>query len=193
MFVIYLACAGLGLTLIVVSLLFGGDHDTAMLDLDADADLDVDSPPGALTDLEHAAEIGPWLPFASMRFWTFSFASFGLIGASLSALALPWWVALAAAVIGGGTLGTGAAAMFRALARDKVSGDLQLHHLVGQEGTVTLVVRPGGRGKVLVQTSAGAMELTAITSDPQAIERGSRVLIASVEGSTLNITVLPDA
>ncbi len=214
---IYLAALGFGSSLILVSLFFGGgdkdfdkdvdvDHDVDV-DVDADADIDHDLDAEAEAELEvdkdvdlagHAAqgmESGSealWIPFLSMRFWTFGMATFGLAGTLLTLLSVSWWLSLAVSVLVGVGLGIGAAWFFRQLKRDTVSGDTTLSRFAGEEARVLLTVRPGGQGKIVVETLAGRVEMLASTRDREAIERGSTVIIAQVRGGGADVSYLPD-
>ena len=71
---IYITAACIGAGLIALTLLVGGDHDADIDSPDAEGDAGFDA--------------AGWLPFASLRFWTFFSAAFGLTGIGLSALDL---------------------------------------------------------------------------------------------------------
>jgi hypothetical protein len=217
---VYLVAAGLGVSLIAVSLILGG-HDAdgdAHLDADAhvDGDLHVDADASADVhvdgDLHVDADGAPdaaahadaptagggagllgWLPLASMRFWTFLVAGFGLTGAGLTAGGAPWGLALAVALLVGIGGGWGAAAFFRRLLHDRVSGETSLGGLVGREAQVALPVRPLARGRILVTTGAGVVELSATTRDGAEIPRGATVLIADVRDGVADVTALAPA
>ena len=83
---IYLVTLIVGGVLVLVSV-FLGDSDTdadVAADIDVDADLDLAA--GADVDADGSLDVGlidalqAWLPFTSMRFWTFFAAFFGLTG-----------------------------------------------------------------------------------------------------------------
>lgn len=199
MLALYLAAFAMGAVLIGASLLFGGGDDLdvdADLDLDLDADVDLDADLDADMDLdadadldgdvEHQidsnADIGQaWLPFLSMRFWTFGATAFGATGALLMLAGFTGLLALAFALPMGALCGTGAAWLFRYLKRNQVSADTGLSRLVGHEARVLLSVRPEGLGKVMVQSQGGRIELTARTGDSRPLPRGATVLIAHID------------
>ena len=117
--------------LFVAASVFFGDHDTdsdadfdadldtdfdADLDIDADIDVDVDADidvdaDHSIADIVHAggdaAHDALWLPFFSLRFWTFSLASFGLTGTLLQLLIGVTAVVLPASLVTGMAVGTG--------------------------------------------------------------------------------------
>lgn len=150
MLFVYLGAVIFGGALVGASAL-GGDSDVETeldteldADVDADGDLDGDSG-GALGD----AVLG-WLPFASMRFWTFFLAFGGLTGALLSALGSPD-SALVVAGISAGTgylSGLGITRVMRALKKGQVSSAVQQEDYIGAEGTLLLPARSDAPGQV---------------------------------------------
>ena len=85
----------LGGVLIVASIVLGDTDTDVDLDVDADVDLDVglDGDQDALIVLKDpgdaVADAGIWLPFFSLRFWTFALAGFGASGLLLHLLGCP--------------------------------------------------------------------------------------------------------
>lgn len=215
---LYLFTLLFGGLLIGVSLLLGGhdvEHDTDATDagldhdVDAEADADVDldhdhdhdhdfdkdigEAAKGVADALRGTEPGPWLPFLSIRFWTFSAAAFGLTGLLLTLFGIPEILGALIAAAMGLSVGLGAAWVFRQIKTDTVSGDVDLRRLIGQEARVLLPVRPGDMGKVVVRTMGGHIELLAITRDTQVLEPGSTVLIAHVDKGVADVTSLPGA
>ncbi len=202
MLAFYLACLGLGSSLILVSLFFGGgdkdfdvDHgvdldadadadlDTDMdgdvdLDLDADADVDLDADAHADVDKSLDADSNYWLPILSMRFWTFGLATFGLSGTLLSFLSLPTGVAFTMALGVGVAIGWATAALFRRLKNETVTSPTTLASYRGEEARVLLRIRTGSVGKIVIQGPDGRVEMMA-TSDTE-IDRDSKVVIVAV-------------
>jgi membrane protein implicated in regulation of membrane protease activity len=203
---LYLGALLFGGILIGASLLLGGgdsdaDHDVAA-DHEIAVDHDVDHDVAVDHDVDHDVAVDKdvhlphaegaalyWLPFLSLRFWTFGAAAFGFVGVALHYF-LPWLLTLALALLTGLVVGTGTATLFRQLRRDTVSADVGLARLVGQEARVLLPVRPGGTGKIVIEASDGRVELLARTRDEAAIEPGARVLVASIDQGTADVTSL---
>ncbi len=216
MLALFLAAAGFGTALIVVSFLLGGGDTDADLDVDADVDLDVDADVDldADADLDAGAGgssfdadvdldadgdadgggdgggIGQWLPITSLRFWTFALFAFGLTGSLLSLLGAGAILSAVVAVLVGVGIGWAAAQIFRYLLRERVSGATTLDSLAGREGRVVIPVREGRRGKIAVQGPAGRIELLATSGDGRDLMRGERVLIAHVEDGVADVTSL---
>ncbi|MBW1876798.1 MAG: NfeD family protein [Deltaproteobacteria bacterium] len=165
------------------------------LDLDADADVDLDvDHDSSIADLVHHGVEGThdamWLPFLSLRFWTFSMASFGLMGVLLTLILGQVIATLPIALVTGVSIGTFAAWFFRRLKHDTVTADTGLRQYIGAEARVLLPIRPGQTGKIVIDTLAGQVELHAVTGDAEEIPRGGRVLVAHIEGDKADVTNL---
>lgn len=158
-------------------------------DAEAEADLDKDLG-GALAEGAAQGSDAIWLPFLSLRFWTFGLASFGLTGVLASVLSVGAIPTLVSALLAGGSLGTGAAWFFQRIKSDTVSGETGFQRYTGEEARVLLTIRPGGTGKIVVQTLAGRIEMLAQTRDANPIERGQTVLIANVRGGIADVSRL---
>ena len=190
---LYLASLGFGASLILVSLLFGGGDKEFDKDFDKDLELDGDA------DIDGAAEgqvgasteaAGPWLPLLSMRFWTFALATFGLTGTLLTLLSVPALITGVMAGVVGIGLGLGAARFFHALKKDSVTAEVSLSRFAGEEARVLLAVRPGGTGKIVLQTATGRVEMPATTRDSEALDIGATVIIASVRDGVADVSDL---
>jgi hypothetical protein len=202
---LYLASAAFGLVLVGASaLLGGGDHDAdhdADHDLEADHDVehdlehDADHEHGGLHDagmaLAHVHAVpGPWLPFTSLRFWSFFAAAFGVTGSALVAGGVMEPFAGLVSAPTGLAVGWGAALLLRQLRTDTVSGEVTLDRFAGEEARVVLAVRPGGTGKIRLSTRTGVLDLPARTLDAHEIGVGSPVLVAAVRDGVADVTAL---
>ena len=150
MAMLYYVTLAIGGTLVLVSLLLGGDHDH---DVDADVDLDVDVDADADADFDHGGfdALDAWLPFMSLRFWTFCLAFFGLTGTLLTTLELGG-SQLTVGLLAGGmgyVAGVGASAAIRKLRNEVVDSSLRADDYVGESATVMVPIARGKRGKVL--------------------------------------------
>ena len=214
----YLAAFAFGSVLIGASIVLGGkdfdaDKDIDLdkdiefdkdidLDLTADADVDADADADAdgdadkdlaleKADVGGAADALIFNPLLSFRFWTFFLASFGGVGAALTAIG-----ALAAAVVAGVAVPTGfvigyaAAATFRSLKRNTVRTLTDSRQLGGEIGDVLLTVAPGKRGKIRVRMGGADVELIAVTDEGE-IPRGSQALVVRIVDGIAVVTALP--
>lgn len=197
---IYLAAALFGGIIIGVSFLVGGhdaggdggapdhggpDHEGVLESTGEGNDHPVAHDAHAGADVQWM-----WLPFLSVRFWTFFCASFGLTGVLLTLFGIGEPLSALVSAPFGALIGYGAAMVFQRLNTDQVSGDVGLERFIGTEAKVVLPIRPGDVGKITVQTMSGTFELPARTRDLVAIEPGRTVLIASIDGGTADVTHL---
>ena len=198
---LYLGAMVFGAVLIGVTLFFGShdfDADTDLdVDLDHDLDMDVDADLGAV---HGDAVFGPdglaedldasnlWLPFTSMRFYTFFTFAFGLGGTIMTWFGVPSILTLGISAVVGFVLGWLAAWSFRKLYRDTVTGDVGVQRFVGQEARVLLPVRLERRGKIVLDSPMGQIELPAETGDDRSFSPGDRVLVAHIDEGVANIT-----
>jgi len=164
-------------------------------ELDASADLDGGGSDlaGHLGALQHeAAEAGgAWLPFLSLRFWTFSLATFGATGALLDLFDFPSLVSAPASALTGAATGFAVAWAFHRLKTERVSGDTGLRSLTGREGRLLLSVGPDKLGKVRVATGGGDVDLPARTQDGRPIPVRETVLVVDVKDGVAQVTSLP--
>jgi hypothetical protein len=165
---IYLAALAFGLTLLVVSLFFGGK----------------DTDHGGGHDHEGLKDSGApglgWAPITSLRFWIFLFTFGGGAGLALDALGS------SEAVTGGGALGIGwvsgvlAVAIIRSLTKRSVSSRIAGAELVGLTGTLVLPVGKDKPGKVRVEVKGRTEDYVAnVVEDGGELATGATVLIVS--------------
>ncbi|RME24549.1 MAG: hypothetical protein D6798_10985 [Deltaproteobacteria bacterium] len=216
---LYLGSLALG-GLIIVASIFLGDHDhdadadadvdvDAAVDLDADADLDADLDLDADADFDAEADGdlhaghdfdkafeagqeagGTWLPFLSLRFWTFALATFGGTGTLLDLLGFSDLIAFPVATVTGVGVGWVVAWFFHKLKSERVTGDTGLKGIRGSEGRLLLPVGPDKPGKVRVVVDGQDVDLVARTGDGRRLEARQAVLIVDVADGVAEVTAL---
>lgn len=213
MLTIYLIAAIVGGSLIVLSALGGGDsdhdldadHDVDLaidhdldldhdldvdhdIDLDADHDLDVSAADAAHGPLDVVDAEGIWLPFLSLRFWTYFAAAFGLVGALLT-----WLGTLGALAVGLAAGGTGLAAglamayTMRLLKAGEAHGQIKLSDYEGAEGHVRVSVGPGAPGKIRTRIRGEELDLIALPAADDTLPPGTPVMIIEMEGAVARV------
>jgi membrane protein implicated in regulation of membrane protease activity len=170
-----------------------GDLD-ADVDADADADHDVDHALAlaAQAELAEAADspmFGGWLPFLSLRFWTFGLASFGATGAMLFFVSPA--LSLAASIPTGLVIGTTVAALFRYLKKSATGHVASTRSYRGREAKVLLTIRPDGVGKIRIPVDGPDVDMLARTKEGEEISIGSKVLVITVEDDVAEVIPLP--
>lgn len=215
MLTLYMVALGFGGVLLGTSVLLGGlgGHDVDKdfdldKDLDLSGDLDLDAEVDAEVDLDgdgdmdHALATNTidghggygvawlWLPFLSLRFWSFGGVAFGGMGALLTLVGTGSVLTGFVASASGYVFGAIAAWFFKRIKHDLVTADTQLKRFVGEQAQVVLAVRPDKVGTIRIASLSGDVEVPATTRDRHTLEPGSTVLIASFTGRTADVTKL---
>jgi membrane protein implicated in regulation of membrane protease activity len=210
----YVVALGVGGTLVLASLVFGGkDHDSGGHDADHGADHDHghdhaghadDAARGAMVVAgEHglvrhdggAADAAlSLLPVTSVRFWTFFLAFFGLTGLTLTAAALgPGVVVNALLSTGVGYLsGMSVVTVGRRLQRASTDSHVSAADYAGAAATVVLPVARGRTGKIRLELKGRTVELMADTEDEQTYETKQRVMIYQMTADGRALITRPD-
>jgi len=185
----YLIALIVGGSLVAVSLIFGGDHDYDV-DADVDADFDADADADADADGGHDAAHGVsgfdalhgWLPIASMRFWTFFLAFFGLTGTVLSAGKLLGGIATAvvAGVIGY-ICGASITSAVRKLHKQVVDSTLGEADYVGATAKVSLPVSKDRTGKIRMNIKGRVVTLMAETEEEEELGLNQPVMVYAIK------------
>lgn len=187
MAVFYLAALIVGAGSLVVQLFVGhdvqGDLAGAGVHLDA----------GGVHDAGHdAPSIGVATIFLSLRFWTFGLLAFGLVGSLLHYLEFAGsTVTLLAAAVMGTLSGVLASWTFFALSRASVNSGAEAEDAVGQVGKVLIGCKKGKIGKIRLEVRGQTVDYLASTDD-DALEEGSDVLVEEVRGDTLHVSRAPE-
>ncbi|MBK9032707.1 MAG: hypothetical protein IPL61_15785 [Myxococcales bacterium] len=166
MLTIYLIALGFGGTLLLASMLLGGQDASA------------DHGDGGEVHTE-AAEGGEaiWTVARSVRFWTFLFAFGGAVGAVLTGLDAAGTVATAViAGLAGVAAGTVATTVMRAVS-GAASSMVEAAELTGVSGVVVVAIERGQLGKVRVEAKGRAVDLLAATDDAAALPTGTEILV----------------
>jgi hypothetical protein len=173
-----------------------GDVDTdADFDVDGDLDVGLNGDYDAILILKDPADAmvdaGTWLPFFSLRFWTFALASFGASGIALHLLGVTGVLGAVVSALLGMGIGTAAAWVFRQLQLSQPSGNVGMLDVRGTEATVLLSVGPDKLGKVRVTVDGQHIDLPARTQGDTTMNRNGKALVLSVDDGIANITPVP--
>jgi membrane protein implicated in regulation of membrane protease activity len=209
---LYIVCLVMGGVLVAASALGAGGHDGVHQELEheapshgGEAEPEVHGHDASheveLTELSQVPSVsstespagGAWLPFLSLRFWTFFSAFFGLTGLTLTLLSLsspP--VALAAAVGVGIVSGVGVTSLFRAVKGAQVDSSVEVEDLQGAVGRVLVPIDVGSEGLVRVKVKGAVKDLRAVTDDGAPITRGASALVLLVRDGVARVTATGD-
>jgi len=184
MLTLYLIALMVGGTLVMATLVLGdhGDADLAT-DLDVDVDVDVHVDVDAHADAVGAPDaVLSWLPFASLRFWTFFLAFFGLTGTVLAGLGLVGNAIAVAiiAVVVGYVSGFCVVKALRNLRETSADSSVSETDYLGATGIVMVSVGPGHTGKVRLALKGRDVELLARTEDETTLAAKQPVMVYDV-------------
>ena len=122
-----------------------------------------------------------FMPFLSIRFWTFALTFFGLCGLVVQGfhLAAAATVPFLASGLGVAT-GYTASRVFQALAREAVGKLPPASSHVGREGRLLLPVGPGQRGKIRLSIGGADTDLVAESDSGDVLPAAATVLVVGI-------------
>jgi hypothetical protein len=177
----YVFALVLGSILLGASFLMGGDHHgdgdagghlEGHVDHDHDLDAHADGDHDAHGDLG-----GLFGVLASMRFWTFFAAFFGLTGVVLDGFDLAAdLVTLGLAIGVGFVTGFVAVTIIRRLSATDTGVAAGVSDYVGKSGELLIAVGPGRIGKIRIELKGTTVDVLVVSED-ETIARGEQALI----------------
>lgn len=169
MLLVYIVSAIVAGVLVLLSL-FGGDHEG-------------DSDSG-----DHDGDAGFWLPFFSLRFYTYFFAGFGTTGLLLKYLtkANPITAAIISGAVGVGS-GLGVAILMRILRVTETTTSSKDKDVLGKEGTVLVAIRGSNPGRIRCTVKGDIIDFLATTEQPDSIEPGEKVVVVAMENGRAQV------
>lgn len=204
---VYIVCLIVGGGLLVISTVFGGDHDGAVdadVDLDVDMDMDVDLDLGVDTELDGGLDLdadmateadgvemggghhGPldistWF---SVSFLVYFSAVFGLFGTVLTHMTeLTSFVVLVISLCCGLAIGQGVHQGIRALKRSGGNSQIAVTDFLNQPARVTVAVKPPSRGEVGVRVGNREHYIPAVAHRlDDSFQAGEAVVIVEYSG-----------
>jgi hypothetical protein len=194
----YVFALVLGSVLLGASFLLGGkdldhDHDVGH-DVDAHVDADHDLDGHADAGHETHGDLGGFFGvLASMRFWTFFAAFFGLTGIVLDGLdlAIPG-VALGLAIGVGFLTGWTAVTLIKRLSANDTGVAATVDDYVGKSGEMLIAAGPKRLGKIRIELKGTTVDVLA-ESDDHDILRGEQALIVEMRGDKAAVVKLDAA
>lgn len=168
MLTLYVITAIVGGGLIVASQFLGHEHA-------------YDHGGGDVPHVDDAAG-APWIPFLSLRFWTYFAGTFGICGVLLSTLAAigePITAVLSAAT--GLVTGLLVSALVHIARRAESDSNVKTDDLLGSRGKLLVGCRPGHEGKVRLEVKGETIEMLALPFEPMDLEAGQHVAVLEIE------------
>ncbi|MFI5386573.1 MAG: NfeD family protein [Fimbriimonadales bacterium] len=125
---------------------------------------------------------GHWIPFFSLRFYTYFFAGFGTTGlliTLLTATAPAFTLALAIAV--GLFAGFSVSILVRLLRKTETTSGSGEKDVLGLEAKVLVTIRGAEPGRIRCSVKGDAIDFLAVCDDADPIEVGATVIVIAME------------
>lgn len=191
---LYIVCSVIGLALILLSVFAGHqdfsggdtdvqfDHDTGGFDAGHDISMDQGGIDHDSAVAEHAGEAGAWLPFLSLRFWTYLSAGFGVTGLLLTlftktAPPAVLWLSLGTGLVCGFMV----AYIYRALQVTSTDSMTREKDILGSHAKVLVAIREGQPGRVRCCVKGDWVDFVALSNDGSELEAGEDAVIVAME------------
>lgn len=167
MLIVFVSIALGGFLVLMVTLMFGGDHD---VDMDADADLDHDFDSG-----HH------WLSVKVLSAFATAFGASGSIARAYD-ISVPWSIAIG--LVFGFIIAATADFIIVLFYRQQISSTFSIENLAGKLGTVKLTIQPGQFGEVAVYYRGNNITRRAKCQDAEeSVEQGELVKLILADAS----------
>ena len=128
-----------------------------------------------------------WLPFLTLRFWTYAVGTFGLIGLLLSLTKVSTEpLTMVVSVATGILMGTIAALLVRMLSRNENSSSVSDQDFLGALAKVSV---PIGAlpGKVRTSVKGDIIDMVAVGENGEKFQQGEEVMIVGMEGNSARV------
>ena len=128
-----------------------------------------------------------WLPWLSLKFWTFGSCFFGLTGIALSLLQ-PQLSALTVVILSltiGIICGTSIVSVLHRLRHNQANSLVRLDDLVGLCGTVEIPFDNNTKGKIRLNVKGSQVDFVALTENTNSFNPGDKVVVVGMENNKL--------
>ena len=135
----------------------------------------------------------PWLPFTSLRFWTFGACFFGMTGLLLSVLAPSLASGLRAlvAIAFGLVSGTAFTYVLHLLRRNPANSMVRPTDLIGKAGVVEVPLSANSPGKIRLNLGNASVAFLACTDEENELQPDDKVVVIRIQDNRL--WVVPEA
>ncbi|MCU0315648.1 MAG: hypothetical protein MUC92_03545 [Fimbriimonadaceae bacterium] len=192
---LYIFTAILGGGLILLSALGIGGHGHGDADVGSDHEISHDASHDVSHDVSHDAghsdSGGPsdlWLPFLSLRFWTYFVGVFGVTGLLLSLFRISVEPITLFVSLGSGlVMGLVAAFVTRFLTTHQISSAATTDDMLGSLAQTTVSLRGTEPGKVRMTLRGDIIDMLAVSDDGKDIVSGEEVVVVGVDGNKVRV------
>lgn len=197
MLTLYIIATILGGGLVLLSAI--GGIGSGHLDMDHHASFEGDSDVDMGHDISHDGDTVStdhfdfWLPFMSLRFWTYTFAAFGVFGIFLTFTKFaPEPLAAMISAGAGLVIGTLAAYAMRWISKSSINSVVRESDFIGQEGKMSVSPRNGEPGKVRLEIKGETIDMLALPAEGFSVQQGEEVIVVGVDGTRVRVAKASD-
>lgn len=195
MLLVYQICTVVGGILVILAAVGGLDGVEIDTDIPFEADVEladrsIESPSDFWRSLRPRRT---FLPFLSLRFWTFSLCFFGLAGLILTQMEVAAPVVMAIALGVGFSCGTGVAWAMQQIRRQSTDSLVRSADYIGCLGIVEIPFDATSKGKVQLHLKGSTLGVVAMTDYAQGFQVGDRVLVVSTANNRVWVVSEQDA
>jgi len=209
----YIISGVLGAALIGLTLFFGDSDSDADVHLDGGGDADFSGDVGGDLDVGADAELagdvhfggghgdvdhfdghagmGVWLPFLSVRFWTFFACFFGVVGTAMTVMGRSFALTLGLALSLGGVTGWLASYVMHRLSKEQLSSGVSVSDYIGLSAKVLVPVGAGREGQIRCFVKGTYVDLLAQCDASDPLPAKSEVLIIEMNGLAARVVPAP--
>lgn len=189
MLALYIVTSIVAGALIVLSAVLG--HSDSGSDHEVSHDTDHGAEHGA--DHGHDFDHGAWLPFLSVRFWTYALATFGIVGLLFTIFNLAGATTTAIVASGVGlAMGFAVSGMMR-LIRKMTAGDgTNDAEMLGMSAKLLVPIRENQPGKIRTTIRGELIDMLAFSDAGTPIETGEEVIILAIENDRARVAKRDD-
>ncbi len=181
----YVFCLIIGGAFVALSAFAGLDGVDFDQDFEPDLEIIDQQDKESNTSIYHKPRRRLWLPFFSLKFWTFGSCFFGLTGILLSNISTslsPTIIAIISIIVGI-LCGTIMAYVLYTLKNRPADSLVRSDDLLGLSGTVEIPFDKNSKGKIRVNVKESAVAFMAFTEENREFTRGEKVFIVGVENN----------
>ncbi|NEQ36869.1 MAG: NfeD-like protein [Okeania sp. SIO3I5] len=181
----YLFCLIIGGAFVALSAFSGLDGVDFDQDFEPDLEIIDQGNKQGNTSIYNQSRRRLWLPFLSLKFWTFGSCFFGLTGVLLSNLSpslSPTIIAIISIIVGL-LCGTIMAYVLHTLKNRPANSLVRSDDLLGLSGTVEIPFNKNSKGKIRVNVKESMVEFIAFSEENREFTKGEKVFIVGVENN----------
>lgn len=130
-----------------------------------------------------------WIPFFSLKFWTYFLAGSGIVGLLLTYVArTPEFTGLPVSLVTGLVCGLLVSYLMRLLRKHEANSLMSENELIGHTAKVLVGIRGEQQGRIRVEIKGEIIDMLARSNEQAVFEPGEEVVIMESAGNSVIVT-----